>query len=66
MFSFAHVDTDFDILFEKLTAQIGGWICKTPYAHYAFGVGNFLQSLSSFLMSLKSGDMHFDALILNV
>lgn len=25
MFSFPHVDLDFDILFEKLTAQIGAW-----------------------------------------
>ena len=29
MFSFAHVDTDFDILFEKLTAQIGGLDLKS-------------------------------------
>ena len=36
MFSLPHVDPeDTDILFEKLKPEIGGWIWKTPFAHYA-------------------------------
>ena len=31
-----------DILFEKLTPQVGRWIWKTPSAHYASGVGDFM------------------------
>ena len=34
--------------FEKLTPEIGGWTSKTPFAHYASGGGDFMQSLSSF------------------
>ena len=31
-----------DIVFEKLTPQIGDWIWKTPSAHYAFRVWDFM------------------------
>ena len=41
-----------DILFEKLTLQIGDWILKTPSVHYACGVGGFMQNLSSFIKKL--------------
>ena len=33
-----------DILFENLTPQIGDWIWKTPSAHYASGVADFMSS----------------------
>ena len=41
-----------NILFEKLTPEIGGWIREISFAHYASGKGDFMQSLSSFLISL--------------
>ena len=41
-----------DILFEKLTQEIGSWIWKTSFARYASGVRDFMQSLSSFLIYL--------------
>ena len=28
--------------FEKLTPKIGDWIWKTPFAHFASGVGDFI------------------------
>ena len=34
-----HVDSDIDVLYEMLTAQIG--VGKKPFAHYALGVGDF-------------------------
>ena len=40
------------ILFEKLTPEIGGCICKTPFAQYASRGGDFMQSLPSLLISL--------------
>ena len=39
-----------DILFEKLTPQIWDWIWKAPFAHFASGVGDFMQILASFLL----------------
>ena len=41
------------VLFAKLAAQIGGIDCtrKTLFVHYASGVGDFMQSLSSFVIS---------------
>ena len=52
MFNFPHVDPNPDILFEKLTAQIGGCNWKIPSAHYPSGFEDFVQSLSSFLIFL--------------
>ena len=70
MFSFPHVDPDLNILFEKLTAQIGGWIWKTPPAHYTSEVGDFVQSLSCFLIKalkyMSCKDMYFNALIIGL
>ena len=48
---FCHLLWDSDILFEKLTPEIGSWIWKTSFANNAFGAGDFLQSLSYFLIS---------------
>ena len=45
-----HVQPGLDI-FVKLTVQIGDCIRKTPSAHYASGVGDFMQSLPSFVIS---------------
>ena len=52
MFSFLMLSLtcSIDVLFEKLTPEIGGW--KTYFAHYDFGDGDFMESLSSFLISL--------------
>ena len=52
MLSFSHIDPGLDILFEKLTAQIGGCIWKTLSANYASGFEDFMQSVSLFLISL--------------
>ena len=41
-----------DLLFEKLTPQIRGWIWKTLSAYYDAGVGEFMESLNSLLISL--------------
>ena len=38
-------------IFVKLTVQIGDCIRKTPSARYASGVGDFMQSLPSFVIS---------------
>ena len=46
MFTF-HVDSDLDILFEKLTAQTERCILKAPSAHHILGVEDFMQCLSS-------------------
>ena len=46
-----HVHPDLDILFVKLTAQIGDSILKTSSVHYGSGVKDFIQILSSFLIS---------------
>ena len=45
--SFPLIDPDWviDLLFEKLTPQIGDWIWKTPFQHFASGVGDFMYSL---------------------
>ena len=51
MLSFSHIDPGLDILFEKLTAQIGGCIWKTLSANYASGFEDFMQSVSLFLIS---------------
>ena len=32
---FCHIIWGIDILFEKLSPEIGGWIWETPFAHYA-------------------------------
>ena len=45
-----HVQPDLDI-FVKLTVQIGDCIRKTSSAHYASEVGDFMQSLPSFVIS---------------
>ena len=45
-----HVQPDLDI-FIKLIVQIGNCIRKTPSAYYASGVGDFMQSLPSFVIS---------------
>ena len=46
------VQPDLDILFVKLTAQIGiDYIRKTPSAQYETEVGDFMQSLSFFVVS---------------
>ena len=47
-----HDHPDFDILFGKLAGQIGVWIWKTIFPHYASRVGDFMQSQTSFLISL--------------
>ena len=44
---------DLDILFVKLTAQIGYWIWKIPSAHCVLGVGDFMQCLFLFVTSYK-------------
>ena len=46
-----HLQPDLYILFVKLTAQIGDCIWKKTSAYYVWGVWNFLQSLSFFLIS---------------
>ena len=45
-----HVQLDLDI-FVKLTVKIEDCIRKTPSAHYALGVGDFMQTLPSFVIS---------------
>ena len=34
---------------EMLTAQIDCWISITPYAHFALGMGGFMQGQSFFI-----------------
>ena len=46
-----HAQPDLEI-FVKLTVQIGDCIRKTLSAHYASGVGEFMQSLPLFVTSL--------------
>ena len=48
-----HVQLDLDILFIKLTAQIGYCICKITSAHCVSGVGNFMQWWFLFVISCK-------------
>ena len=52
-----HVISGTDILFEKLTREIGGWNWKTTFAHNAIGAGDFLQSMSSFQIFLCPLDL---------
>lgn len=52
MFNYPDVAPNLDILFRKLTSDIGVFISKTPSAHYTSEVENFMQSLSYFLISL--------------
>ena len=44
---------DLDILFVKLTTQIGYCIWKIPSAHCVLGVGDFMQCLFLFITSCK-------------
>ena len=37
---------------EKSTLKIADWIWKTPYSDYSSGVGDFMQSLRSFLKKI--------------
>ena len=41
-----------DILFEKLASEVGGWIWKALFANYVYRGGDFMKSLSFFLISL--------------
>ena len=50
--SLCHDQPDFDILLGKLAGQIGDWIWKTCFAHYASRVADFTQSQVSFLIFL--------------
>ena len=38
--------------FETLTPEIGVWIWKAPFVHYTCGGGDFMQNLSTSLISL--------------
>ena len=52
MSSFPRVDPDLDILLKMLTVQIWSCIWKIASVHYLSGVGDFMQSMSSFLIFL--------------
>ena len=52
MFSLPHADPGLHMLFEKLTAQVGGYIWQTPSSNYVSGVEDFMQCLSLLLISL--------------
>ena len=52
-------DLDLDIIFEKLTVQIGGGIWKTPSAHYVSGV-------EVFFFNMFSSGLYFNALIIRL
>ena len=65
MFSFLYAGSSWgiDILFEKLTPEIGSRIWKTPLAHNAFRGRGFMESL---FFDIFGGDLHFDALIIGL
>ena len=42
IFSRPNVNPDFELLFEKLTAQIGEWNLKAPSVRYASETENFM------------------------
>ena len=46
-----------DILFEKLTLEIGDWNWETPFALYTSRDWDFMQNLSS-LLKIFSGNLH--------
>ena len=50
-----------DKLFVTLAAQIGDSIRKTPSAHYASEVGDFMQSF--IFRNILNGNLHIDASI---
>ena len=54
-----------NILFEKLTPQIGDWIWKAPCAHYFSGVGISCKACLLFL-NFFSGDLFVDVLIIGL
>ena len=45
-----------DILFEKLTLEIGAWNWETPFALYTSRDWDFTQNLS--LLKIFSGNLH--------
>ena len=66
MFNFPHVgpDLNINILFERLTPQIGSWIWKKSSAHYASGVEDFIGKPA--FLNIFKGDLYFDALIIRL
>lgn len=66
MFGLRNVAPDLDILFEKLTVQIGGCIWKRNSAHYASVVEDFMESMFSFFFSIFSADLYFDTLVIEL
>ena len=62
MFSFPHVDPDFD-LFEELT-QIGVEFDKHPLHTMPQGLG--ISCKACLFLNISSGDLYFDALIIGL
>ena len=61
------IKTHYDMFFEKLTPQIGKLIWKTQSTHYTSSVWDFMQSLSSFLITLVvTCTLYFDDLIIEL
>ena len=51
-FPWVHLYLRYWYIFQKFALQIGFWIWKTPLAHYASGIEDFMESLWPFLISL--------------
>ena len=58
-----HGQIDLDILFVKLTTQIGYCNWKIPSAHCVSGVGDSMQCLFLFEISCKVPQLHYRALL---
>ena len=67
MFSYPHVDPDLGYwyIIWKVNTRNKGLNWKIPFAHYASGDVDSIQSLYSFLISW-SGHLHFDGLIIEL
>ena len=65
MFSFSHIDPDFDISFEKLAAQMRSCIWKTPSVHHASEVSGF-HANPAFDFNIFQCDLYLDALIIEL